>query len=143
MQTLKALQKITFTGITCLLTLANGEAFGANFSGSTLDRGKIDSGIPGFVGDDGVGNITPNNRVNPVFVDWASGYINYLPTEGVLEQWQTPEKALGEVSGISVDIVSLGELTPEQINSSVNPGEITLTFDRAIGNGEGADFAVG
>ncbi|MEL7038956.1 MAG: PEP-CTERM sorting domain-containing protein [Cyanobacteria bacterium J06592_8] len=142
MQTLKALQNLTLTGITIMLTLANGEALGANFSGSTFDPGKIDSGIPGFVGDDELGNVTANNTVNPLFVSWATGYINYLPTEGVLEQWQTPEQALGEVTGTSVDIVSLGELTTEQINSSVNPGEITLTFDRAIRNSEGADFAV-
>jgi hypothetical protein len=75
-------------------------------------------------------------------VDWASGYINYLPAEGVLEEWQTPERALGEVTGTFDGIVSLGELTADQINSDVNPGEITLTFDRAIRNGEGADFAV-
>lgn len=142
MQPLRTLQNITFTGITCLLTIASGEALAADFSGSTFDPDKIDSGIAGFVGDDGLGNVTPNNTVNPVFVDWASGYLNYLPTAGVSEEWQTPERALGKVTATFDGIVSLGELTADQINSGVNPGEITLTFDRAIRNGDGADFAV-
>ena len=127
---------------TVTLPLTNGNALGATFSGYAFDSGKIDAAIPGFVGPDGLGNITGNNQVNPLFVGWATDYQDYRPAPGVLEQWQTPEQALGEVTGAFDSIVSLGELTAEQIAAAVMPGQITLTFDRPIQNGEGADFAV-
>lgn len=127
---------------TVTLPLTNGNALGATFSGYAFDSGKIDAAIPGFVGPDGLGNITGNNQVNPLFVGWATDYQDYRPALGVLEQWQTPEQALGEVTGAFDSIVSLGELTAEQIAAAVMPGQITLTFDRPIQNGEGADFAV-
>ncbi|NES74439.1 MULTISPECIES: hypothetical protein [unclassified Okeania] len=38
------------------------------------------------------------------------------------------------------DMISLGDLTQEQIDAGVPPGEITLTFDSGISNGVGADF---
>ncbi|MEL7504816.1 MAG: PEP-CTERM sorting domain-containing protein [Cyanobacteria bacterium J06554_6] len=124
------------------LPLTSSNALGATFSGYAFDPGKIDAAIPGFVGPDGVGNITSNNRVNPLFTGWATDYQDYRPAPGVLEQWQTPERALGPVTGAFDGIVSLGELTAEQIDAAVMPGQITLTFDSPIQNGEGADFAV-
>lgn len=127
---------------TFTLPLTNGNALGATFSGYAFDPGKIDSAIPGFVGPDGLGNVTANNRVNPLFGGWATDYQDYRPAPGVLEQWQTPERALGPVTGAFDSIVSLGELTAEQIASAAMPGQITLTFDRPIQNGNGADFAV-
>ena len=45
--------------------------------------------------------------------------------------WQTPEKALGQAVGSSYDIVCLGA-----------GGSIVMTFDTAIYDGEGYDFAV-
>lgn len=142
MPKLKALRRTTLTLIPFALALTSGEALGATFSGSTFDPGKIDSGIPGFVGSDGLGNVTANNTINPAFTSWATGYRDYLPAPGVLEQWQTPERALKPVTGAFDDVVSLGELTAEQIASEAMPGQITLAFDRPIQNGEGADFAV-
>lgn len=69
---------------------------------------------------------------------WATGYENYLVGTDADLQWQTPERSLnhagnsdGNEDGFTLDIASLG-----------NNGEITLTFDPAIGNGEGFDFAV-
>ncbi len=62
---------------------------------------------------------------------WATGYENYLPGLNVDAIWQTPEKALGQAQGNSGDIVSLGE-----------GGFITLTFNDAIVNGLGDDFAI-
>jgi hypothetical protein len=112
------------------------------YSGSTEDLGKIDSGIPGFVGPDGAGKVTPNNSVNPIFVGWATGVESYQPAPGVDAQWQTPEKALGPVTGEAIDIVSLGDLDQSQIDAGVAPGQITLSFDTGIRNGAGADFAV-
>jgi hypothetical protein len=49
----------------------------------------------------------------------------------VVSTWRDPSKALGAAVGDSFDIVSLGR-----------GGEITLTFDRPITNGQGWDFAV-
>ncbi len=112
------------------------------YSGSTEDPGKIDSGIPGFVGPDGVGKVTPNNSVNPIFVAWATGVESYQPAPGVEVQWQTPEKALGPVTGQVADIVSLGDLDQSQISAGVPPGRITFSFETGIRNGAGADFAV-
>lgn len=64
-------------------------------------------------------------------VGWATGYQDYVPGTDLVDQWKTPEKALGKADGGPYDIVSLG-----------NGGMITLTFAQAIGNGAGADFAV-
>ena len=68
---------------------------------------------------------------DPSFVEWATGWVNYNPGTEVDEKWQTPEKALGKAEGTSYDVVSLGR-----------GGEITMTFDVPIANGEGWDFAV-
>ncbi|MDV2994808.1 MAG: hypothetical protein N4J56_004462 [Chroococcidiopsis sp. SAG 2025] len=111
---------------------------------STNDPGKIDAGIPGFVGADGDDKVTPNSAVNPVFVSWATGIVDYSPTVGVEDPWRSPEKALGKTARTSnfLDIVSLGDLDEDQIEAGISPGEITLSFDSGISNGEGADFAV-
>lgn len=113
MQTLNFFQKVSLTLVAVNLAIASGNAVAASFSGSTFDPGKIDSGIPGFVGPDGLGVISANNTINPIFKEWATGFINYQPASGVSERWQTPEKALGEVTGAFDGIVSLGELTNE------------------------------
>ncbi|MEB3885264.1 hypothetical protein [Lyngbya sp. CCY1209] len=112
------------------------------YSGSTEDPGKIDSAIPGFTGSDGAGKVTPNNTLNPIFVGWATGVENYQPAPGVEARWQTPENALGPVTGESVNIVSLGDLDSDRIDAGIPPGEITFSFDSGIRNGAGADFAV-
>jgi len=121
-------------------TMENAQA--GPFSGPTFDPEKIDSGIPGFVGPDGDGKVTPDNFVNPIFEGWATGFENYLPTSGVEAQWLTPQKTLGPVTGDVFDITSLGELNENEIKSGVTPGQITLTFDTPIRNGSGADFVV-
>ncbi|MEM9658219.1 MAG: PEP-CTERM sorting domain-containing protein, partial [Planctomycetota bacterium] len=64
-------------------------------------------------------------------VAWATGFQDYLVGPNVDPEWQTPENALGSAEGTSFDIVSLGQ-----------SGEITLTFDKAIADGAGPDFAV-
>ncbi len=66
-----------------------------------------------------------------VFSGWASGYQNYAPGVNVDFEWRSPTKALGQALGDAFDVVSLGA-----------GGRITLTFDTAIANGPGADFAV-
>lgn len=66
-----------------------------------------------------------------LILDWATGYENYEIGSDIDEEWQTPEKALGQAVGDSYDIVCLGR-----------GGSITLTFETPIIDGEGADFAV-
>ncbi len=65
------------------------------------------------------------------FAGWASGYLDYLPGTNVDAAFKTPNLALGPATGVSTDVVVLGDA-----------GSITLTFDRPIANGAGADFAV-
>ena len=65
------------------------------------------------------------------FISWATDWENYIVGTNVDEQWQTPEKALGAAIGTSGDIVCLGR-----------GGNITMTFDTAVKNGEGNDFAI-
>lgn len=74
---------------------------------------------------------TAISKDSTAFVQWATGWENYLPGTNVDAQWKTPEKALGQAQGTATDIVVLGDA-----------GRITLTFDGAIYNGAGADFAV-
>jgi hypothetical protein len=50
--------------------------------------------------------------------------------------------ALGPVTGDNLDIVSLGDLTSEQIDQNMTPGQITLYFDEPIRQGNGYDFVV-
>ena len=62
---------------------------------------------------------------------WATAVTNYQVGINCAESWQTQEKALGEAVGDSFDIVCLGD-----------GGQITLSFDVAICDGKGPDFAV-
>lgn len=90
---------------------------------------------------------------------WATGWLNYTPSPasdpaldgqyayggGVSDgtgggvNYRTPENTTGVADNA---IVSLGDLSLDQITSGVAPGEITLTFDDVIFNGIGNDFAV-
>ncbi|MGD9162707.1 MAG: hypothetical protein PVG39_30155 [Desulfobacteraceae bacterium] len=111
-------------------------------------------GIAGFVGPDGDGVVSDDNYVNPVFVNWATGCTydpfdlaeiqNYMSGE-----FSHPERTLGPVTGNNFDIASLGDMDSTEIAawqadpvSNHGPGEITLSFDSAIYNGDGYDFAV-
>jgi hypothetical protein len=101
------------------------------------------------------------NYVNPIFTGWATGVALYDPSD-VLGPYQLngtgrppqfgidfgdPLKATGEVTGNNMDIVSLGDMDATEIaahlaNPAANPlGTLVLTFDHAITNGDGADFA--
>lgn len=68
---------------------------------------------------------------DPAFLYWATGFEHYDIGSNVDTVWQTPELALAQASGTSFDIVSLGR-----------GGQITMTFDPPIKNGESWDFAV-
>lgn len=64
-------------------------------------------------------------------VSWATGYEDYHVGDGVDAIWQTPGKAVGKAEGTSYEIACLGR-----------GGQITLTFDSGISDGQGFDFAV-
>jgi hypothetical protein len=68
---------------------------------------------------------------DPALVAWATGYEDYTPGSDVDTTWQTPEKSLDKAAGTPYDAVSLGR-----------GGQITLTFDPPIEDGEGWDFAI-
>ncbi|MDR1146371.1 MAG: PEP-CTERM sorting domain-containing protein [Verrucomicrobiales bacterium] len=134
------------------------------FSGGQATPGALDSGIPGFVGPAGDGVTSGDNYVNPVFVAWATGCADYSPFGNLgtydagdpstgrpigLAFYIYPELAFGPATGIATDAVSLGEMYLYEVQQyllnptgTVHPGTITMTFDQAITNGSGADFAV-
>jgi len=65
------------------------------------------------------------------FTAWASQVSQYTPGTECLPQWRDPSKSLGKAVGDVFHVTTLG-----------NGGSITLTFDGAIVDGPGADFAV-
>ena len=58
-------RKISLTLVTLNLALLPNQVNAQTFSGFANDPDTIDSGIPGFVGSDGPGIVSPNNIVNP------------------------------------------------------------------------------
>lgn len=128
--------------------------------GGVDEAAFIDAGIAGFVGPAGEGitaTDTNGNYINPVFTAWATGVVDYTPSDqttfygqdGIGPQFADPTRVLGAVTGNNFDIVSLGDMTTAELDDyfndaadHYNPGSITLSFDQAITNGAGADFAV-
>ena len=68
---------------------------------------------------------------DPAFIDWASGWVDYIPGDNLASTWTNPQKALGPAEGTSFEVVSLG-----------SGGSITMTFDPPLSNGSGWDFAI-
>jgi hypothetical protein len=85
----------------------------------------------------------PNAVINPIFRGWAMKVVSYDQAPGVDPRWSEPNKALGPATGKGdEDIFSLGDLSREQINQGVLPGQMTLLFGEPIRNGGGYDFVV-
>ncbi len=144
-----------------LFLMMGGTAMAGVFSpgkGGSAEVGFIDAGIAGFVGPAGEGvqaTASNGNYVNPVFKGWATGVVMYDPSDnvgtygqnGIGSQFADPNLALGAVTGSNMDIVSLGDMDATEItahlsNPAVHPlGTLILSFDKAITNGTGADFA--
>lgn len=106
-----------------------------------------EAGINGYINPDNrwrhASPQDPNAVINPIFRSWATEVVSYEQAPGVDPRWCEPNKALGPATGKGhEDIFSLGDLSREQINQGVLPGQITLQFDEPIRNGEGYDFAV-
>lgn len=85
--------------------------------------------LPGYVpaANGSVSNTRPHN---PLFKGWATGWSEVIFGGSVDNTWRKPWIPLGPPMGTS-GIIVLG-----------NHGEITLTFDPPIADGEGPDFAV-
>ena len=152
---MRTLLPTTLIAVTLLMTAAVQAGPYSPGKGGLPEAGAIDAGIAGFVGPDGEGSVTANNYVNPVFVGWATGYSLYAPSDavgtygmsGIGSQFADPAMALGPVTGNNMGIVSLGDMDATEIAAHLaspagNPlGTLVLTFDKAITNGPGADFA--
>ncbi|MDR1305209.1 MAG: PEP-CTERM sorting domain-containing protein [Verrucomicrobiales bacterium] len=128
-------QVLTLAALLSLTPAASALELGP-FSGGQESPGTLDSGIPGN---------------SSLFVGWATGYLDYVPSPTRFDgRFWTPEKTLGPATGNVMHIASLGDMSAEDlvayladpVNAAVKPGTITLTFDYAITNGTGADFAV-
>lgn len=77
---------------------------------------------------------------DPNIVNWASGVKedSYQMGEGCTDpDYQDPSKALGSAQGIVVDVEIVHDIV-----CLGKGGEIILTFDGGIGDGQGYDFAV-
>ena len=84
--------------------------------------------FPEKAGEDGT---TAVDKDSTEIAAWADTVETYSEGAGVDSEWADSSKALGTAEGTSGDIVSLGR-----------GGSIVLSFDPAITNGAGADFAV-
>jgi hypothetical protein len=131
-------------GIAAAYNAPESETFEGPYSTAmdNFNPTAADSGIPGFIGSDGRGVCPPGendqvpsgattNYVNPVFNQWASGYLNYFPApaadanfigremyapyKGVPSMWRLPNEALGEVTGDNFLVCVLGDLFMSQI----------------------------
>jgi hypothetical protein len=119
-----------------------------------------DAPVPGFTGPHGTGKArivmgldeenqpiyqNPDNYVNPLFFAWAANVVDYAPSESVASQYgnyNNPLAALGPVSGVFFDIVSLGDMSAAAIAAADPPGTITLELARPVHDLTGADFVV-
>lgn len=92
---------------------------------------SIASAVGPFVSGTTYEPFYPVDMNSPDIVAWATGWENYIVGGYVDATWQTPGKALGPAAGTYDDIVCLGR-----------GGQITMTFEHGIKNGDGWDFAV-
>ena len=139
------------------LLLAQTLPGGPNSGPLNDPKNPYDAPVPGFIGPDGIGKArvlagldendqeifqNPNNFVNPLFFAWASAASNYHRSDAETF-FNNPNLALGPVTGDQfLGVVSLGDLTTQQIADNAQPGTITLKFPKPIRNGSGADFVI-
>jgi len=122
--------------------LAASPALAGPYSEALNDpTNTYDAPVPGWVGPEGDGVTGGSNVVNPQFLGWATGHLDYAPTPSTL-YLMDEELAYHEPTANEFDVVVLGDLTAGELAAGVAPGEITMTFDTPIRNGVGGDFAV-
>jgi hypothetical protein len=105
-----------------------------------------ETGVNGYVNPAGnyehADPLAPDAVLNPIFRGWAAQVVSYQPAPGLAPQWSDPNMALGPVTGNNTDIVSLGDLSRQQIDQGLPPGSITLGFSEPIRQVRGYDFVV-
>ena len=157
---MKTFATLTLAGIVTVAVLGRPALATGPYSSpkANTNAGAIDAAIPGFVGPHGdgkYGTSYPNNYVNPLFKGWATGCSAYEPFNlaGIQSymggRYSHPESSLGPLTGNGFNLTSLGDMSAadlaawraDPINNHC-PGSITLTFDYAVTDGSGADFAV-
>lgn len=132
------------TGV--LLCIAAGcAAFGGPYK---------EAGINGYIDPNTwrhIDPLSPRAVLNPIFRGWATEVVEYAPSDQTWSGvWNDPGKALGPATGQNFDVLSLGELTQQEILQSASPGYVTLAFgdpnapavEAAIRNAAGYDFVV-
>jgi len=141
-------QAIKVKSIVAILLFATLAVDAGPYSRALNDAtNSYDAPIPGYIGPDGEGFVPlegdgSSNYLNPVFAAWATHVVSYVPADGVWPEFTNAGNALGPATGDEYDIVALGDLDAAQLSLGRAPGQITLGFDVAIANLEGADFAV-
>jgi hypothetical protein len=78
------------------------------------------------------------SKEDPAILQWAANVVDYRPAPGVGAMFSNPQNALHAADG---SIVSLGDLTAEQINNNIPPGTISLSFATGLMDGPGWDLA--
>ncbi len=142
-----------------VLVLAAGPlASGGPYSAALNDPSNpFDAPVPGFTGPHGAGKarlvtglddegepliVNPGNFVHPLFFAWADEVVDYTPSEFVQTDFSDPLQALGPVTGDNFHVVSLGDMTAQNIANENPPGTITVRFAKPIRDLSGADFVV-
>jgi hypothetical protein len=113
-----------------------------------------EAGVCSYIGPDHKAT-TPwdlNGKINPIFRGWADTVVSYDPTPMPTPtspryprymMYFDPTMALGpSYSNIAYDTASLGDLDGNEIDTSVSPGQITLSFTETIRDQNGYDFVV-
>ncbi len=83
--------------------------------------------IPGYVGPEGNGIADGSNYINPIFVAWATGVVEYTPSDvlgtygqnGIGPLFVDPTRALGPLTATTSDIpiVSMGDMDRSEIDA--------------------------
>jgi len=101
--------------------------------------GAVDDPVAGFCGPAGIGvapyfGLYSSQQVNPLFEGWATQVVDYTPSdpESIDPIWMNPANALGPASGDVDHVVSLGDLSAQDLADGKQPGTITLAAASAL-----------
>lgn len=85
-----------------------------------------------FAGPPGETDTTAIDMDSPAIATWATGWVEPVAYgDEVIDDWRTPDRAVGPAEGTSGDVVSLGR-----------EGELVMTFDAPVRDVQGFDFAI-
>lgn len=84
----------------------------------------------------------PIARSSSAIVQWENAVVSYAPAPGVSASFSNPATGLASLGDLYNPSSPPSTTTPFGVIGTAAPGSITLTFGRAIYDGNGADFAV-